>query len=398
VDSIAFDRRVSEVKAARWWGPRQITLEEIPIPERGKSYALVRVLWVGLCGSDLEEFTDGPIVARPGVVLGHEIVGEVVEPARDGSGPTVGERVVVDVVLGCGHCYHCLRHEEGRCSALQVLGQTMDGGLAEFIAARASRLISIPEGVPSRKAALAEPLAVAVRAVRKVDHLLGQAVLVYGGGTIGMLVAQVARAAGASVVVVVEPSPSRRALIETWSITTLWHSDETLRISALAALAPSRGFDAVFEASGAHNVAKEAGCVTRAGGKLVLLGVPVAEQSLDLLDMVLGEKTFVGSAAHMWDDDVAAAIAMIHQGSVDVESIVTHTGRLDDISSAFETLSRGKDDVVKMLIDCTINGGGADEPGAMQREVDVQRTAETARDDGFFLDEASGASPDPGRQ
>lgn len=362
VDFTAAGGRGVTLKAARWWGPRQITLEEMPIPECGANEALVRVLWVGLCGSDLEEFTHGPIVARPGIVLGHEIVGEVVERARDGSGPDAGQRVVVDVVLGCGHCYHCLRHEEGRCSDLQVLGQTIDGGLAEFVRARASRLVAIPARLSSRKAALAEPLAVAVRAVRKVDHLLGQAVLVYGGGAIGMLVAQVARAAGASFVVVVEPSPSRRALIETWSIATVWHSDESLRMSALAALAPSRGFDAVFEASGAHNVAKEAGRATRAGGRLVLLGVPIAEQTLDLVDMVLGEKTFIGSAAHMWDDDVATAVSMIAQGTVDIESMVTHTRRLDDVASAFDALSRGTDDMVKMLIDCTIDSGTANEP------------------------------------
>jgi (R,R)-butanediol dehydrogenase/meso-butanediol dehydrogenase/diacetyl reductase len=88
------------VKCARWYGPKVVRVEEVPLPVAKDDEAVVRVLWTGLCGSDLEEYLHGPVVANPPVVLGHEIVGVVEVSARDGSGPSQGTHVVVDVVTG----------------------------------------------------------------------------------------------------------------------------------------------------------------------------------------------------------------------------------------------------------------------------------------------------------
>src|SRR5215216_4315313 len=154
------------MRAAVWYGKRRVVLEERLHPVCDPHQALVRVEMCGLCGSDLEEYLDGPVVARPGTVLGHEIVGTVSEVAADGSGPPAGTRVVVDVVNGCGRCRWCRAGEEGLCADLAVTGLHLDGGLAEYVVAPACRLISLPGGMPFSVGALAEPLAVAVRAFR----------------------------------------------------------------------------------------------------------------------------------------------------------------------------------------------------------------------------------------
>lgn len=333
------------------------------MPVAASNEALVRVLWVGLCGSDLEEFEAGPIVARPGVVLGHEIVAEVVTPAANGSGPGEGQTVIVDVVIGCGRCFWCQRHEEGLCPTLEVRGQTRDGGLAQYLTADASRLVVVPTNLSADRAALAEPVSVAVRALRKTRSLLGRSVVIYGGGTIGMLCTQLAKRGGASSVVVVEPGPLRRAVITKWGVDTVWAASEEERKSLLKDFLPARGADVVVECSGRRGVAREAARVTRRGGEMLLLGVPVGDESMNLLDLVLGEKSVVGSAAHMWDDDVAVAVDLLSSGALEVDSIITHRVPLENIGQAFELLQNSGEAAIKLLINCSPVGVSDDEDG-----------------------------------
>lgn len=336
--------------AARWKAPRTIALERLPMPQPRDDEALIRVTYTGLCGSDLEEYVEGPVVIRGEVTLGHEIIGRVERPARDGSGPPVGTRVVVDVVTGCGRCHWCFHHDEGLCPDLVVTGQHIDGGLAEYVVGRASRLIPIPDHVSDLDAVLAEPLSVAVRALRKVGPLLGRGVLVIGGGTVGMLVAQVARAGGAGRVAVVEPVDERRALIESWGITSVWASSASERRDLVDRLFPERGADIVAECSGRPGMSKEAVERTGRGGTTILLGVVPDGEEMNLLDVVLAEKTVRGSAAHMWDDDVAAAVDLIASGAVSLGGMVTHEESLHDAPRAFQTLLDSPREVVKMVV------------------------------------------------
>lgn len=338
------------MRAARWLARRNITLETVPLPHPADDEALIAVDWVGLCGSDVEEYVEGPVVITPPITLGHEIVGTVASAAADGSGPSVGTRVVVDVVTGCGHCYWCDRHEEGLCPRLRVIGQHVDGGLAEFVAARARRLIEIPDHLDSKLAALAEPLSVAVRAVRKTGSMQGRSALIIGGGAVGMLTAQVARNAGADPVVVLEPDATRRDVLQTWGALPVWEAAPGGRAAAVAALVPDRGVDVVFECSGRPGMSNEAVRLARRGGTALLLGVLPELEPIDTLDIVLGEKTVLGSSAHMWDDDVAVAVSMLAAGSIDVAPMITHTIGLDEIEHAFELLVDPSQAIVKLLV------------------------------------------------
>ena len=163
------------MQAARWYGPRDVRVEEIPVPRPDAGEVLVAVERTGLCGSDLEEYREGPTAipadAVP-LVLGHEVVGTVVESPS--GNPSVGTRVVPDVVVGCGHCWWCARHQEGLCPQLLVRGQQQSGGLADFMIACAATCTPVPAGMDLDVAAFAEPTAVAVRALRKAGDLAGQ--------------------------------------------------------------------------------------------------------------------------------------------------------------------------------------------------------------------------------
>ncbi len=346
------------MRSARWYGPGDIRVERVPEPQCGQDQALIRVLWCGLCGSDLEEYREGPVVipvdadtgkAAP-LTLGHEFVGVVELAAVDGTGPPAGTIVVPDVVFGCGSCWWCRHHEEGLCPDLSVLGQQIDGGLAEFVAARASRLVVVPKRVPVMHAALAEPLAVAVRAARAAGGLTGRGVLVIGGGSVGQLMARVARATGAHPVVVIDPSPIRRGLAVKMGVDAALPPDQ---IDAAAIHFPERGIDVVIEASGAAGQPRKAAGMARRGGTVVLLGVSPHPESLDLLDVVLHEKTIRGSAAHMYDDDVQVAIDLLASGSVSAEGLISSCVELENAAEAFCQLATGDDATIKILIDCS---------------------------------------------
>lgn len=305
--------------------------------------------YVGLCGSDLEEWRKGPVVARPPVVLGHEIVGRVAIAANDGSGPSSGTSVVVDVVTGCGHCFHCLHHEEGRCRDLVVTGQHQDGGLATHVRTRASRLLPVPDSSSLRNAALAEPLAVALRAIRRSQLTPGATVVIIGGGTVGLLTARVARAAGAGTVVVIEPRTDRHRHIQASDAVPLWRDDTEEMRTVIAELVGGEGADLVVESAGRSDTPALAVSFARAGGTVMLLGVVEDAQPIDVLQVVLAEKTVMGSAAHMWDDDVRVAVDFIARKRIHVEDLITHEVELETVESGFALLDSDAG-VLKLLV------------------------------------------------
>ncbi|QJU55226.1 alcohol dehydrogenase catalytic domain-containing protein [Herbiconiux sp. KACC 21604] len=349
------------MRAVRWHGRADVRLDEVPEPEPAPDELLLRVAWCGICGSDLEEYRSGPIAVpvapephpRRGsvapIVLGHEVVGRVVRAAADGSGPREGALVVPDVVLGCGECWWCARHEVGLCSTLAVRGQTEDGGLAELMVARAATCLEVPGGVTAEEAALVEPASVAVRAVRAAGATAGR-VAVVGSGTVGQLVARVARARGWAVGLMVDPDVDRRARAVRFGAERGAAPDEA---TAIARAEPLGGFDVVFECSGAAAGLGLACDLARRGGRIIALGLRAGAVELDLVDLVLGEKTIAGSAAHLWDDDSAVALDLIASGTLPVADLVTHRIPLAEVvEHGFALLADGGSGALKVLVDC----------------------------------------------
>lgn len=349
------------MKAARWHDRLDVRVEDVPTPEPAADEVLIRVEWCGICGTDLEEYRSGPIIipvdsphptrgTRAPIILGHEVVGRVVRAASDGTGPAVGALVVPDVVIGCGDCPWCARHEEGLCPRLSVRGQTEAGGLAEYMLARASTCLVVPDSVPADQATLVEPTSVAVRAMRKLGVTVGTRMAVVGAGTVGQLVARVASASGAIVELVVDPSEARR--------------ERAVRHGALGAVAPEGardhataatqgGYDVVVECSGAHGTLTLATAMARRGGTVLALGIHPTLESLDSADLVLAEKRLIGSAAHLWDEDSGVALELIASGRVEVADLISHRVPLaETVTSALELLGSGDPEVMKVLVSC----------------------------------------------
>jgi (R,R)-butanediol dehydrogenase/meso-butanediol dehydrogenase/diacetyl reductase len=280
------------------------------------------VLWCGICGTDYEEYRDGPIFiptdphpltgASAPLTLGHEVCGVVTQvPVNSRLVP--GTRVAVDGLSFCGDCRNCRRHRVTLCDRLGSIGLMTDGGLAELVNVPEAGCIPIPDELPSDAAALAETLAVGVRALRRSRLIPGERVAVVGAGAVGLLAAQAARAMGAAWVSVCDPSLARQA------IALAIGADEAVGPEALDGL----DADVVIECAGSASSLIGAVAAAAPAGRIVLLGISNATVPIDVMTLVGGERELLGSLSHVYDEDFTEAVRMLTQGSVVADQVIT---------------------------------------------------------------------------
>jgi len=348
------------MQAARWHARGDVRVEDIPPPKPGPGEVLLQVSWCGICGTDLEEFTQGPGLipaeapnnltrqSAP-LTMGHEFTGTVTALGPGVTNLEQGDRVAPEVCLFCGECFFCRRHDYALCVNWAAIGLMTDGGLAEYVKVPAAMCVKLPDSLSDEAAALVEPTEVAVRAVRKSQLKLGETVAIVGGGTIGLLIAQVARAAGASAVYVVEPQPARRNLANTLGAAAAFAPSDPE--SDLRAACNGIGPDIVFECAGAIETADLAVKTARKGGQIVLVGIQPQRVPLSTLDVVVGEKRIVGTVQHHFDDDLPMAVQLLAEGKVQVEPLITAREPLARVvSGGFQALLDHPDQHLKILI------------------------------------------------
>ncbi|CAN5734755.1 2,3-butanediol dehydrogenase [soil metagenome] len=350
------------MKAAVYHGQRDIRIDTVPDPTPGPTDMIIRVGACGICGTDLEEYTIGPLFIPKDephpltgrmlpMVMGHEFAGEVVEVGSEVTRFKPGDRVGPDVLITCGECYWCKRHLVALCPHQAALGLAGDGGLAEFCKVPEFMCIPLPNGMSWEAAALAEPVSVAVRAVRRGRVTVGEKVAIFGGGTIGLLSAQMARIAGAAEVYVVEPLDNRRALAAELGATATfdprqgdpveWLRDQTVI-----------GPDVTIEAAGAPIAAPTAIDAVRPGGRVVLVGVPTGSVEFNFLRVVMGEKEILGSISHVYDEDYQNAIWLLGEARIDYAPLISRRIPLEDVvSGGFDWLLEHQENTLKIIVE-----------------------------------------------
>jgi len=307
------------VRAAVLHASGDLRIEERDIPVPGESDVLIEVSYNGLCGTDATEFSKGPFMVplterHPGsghlgpTTLGHEFIGTIVDAgaaARD----RIGERVACGAGISCGDCSWCRAGRTNLCARYFTLGLSTHGGLADFVAAPASICATIPDAIPDLNAALAQPLAVGIHAVRRATLAPGRPVAILGVGAIGSFVCA-ALAAHDGPVIAFDIEPSRLDAARELG------AHETHLVSPDASPADLRdllpdGAPTVFETSGAKGSAERAIGLAERGGNVVLVGLNTAPQPMALSAVVLKEINLSTTVAHVCSTDLPASLDLL---------------------------------------------------------------------------------------
>jgi len=334
------------MRAAFYQGARTFTTGEMEKPAPGGDEALLRVRRVGICGTDLHIF-QGHLDHRvpKGGVIGHETFGEVVE-APGASGFTSGDRVVVEPVVCCGACRACRMGASYLCYQLKVLGVDLPGGMREYWAVSASRLLRVPDSISDDHAALIEPLAVAVHDVNRADVKLGDAVLVFGGGPIGTLIALVARHRGARVAVA-EVNPFRLDILEAFGLERVGPGTDVVKWTDQ--WTDGTGVDVAFEVTGNPLAARAVADVVRVWGTVSIVAIHAEPVPVNLYQMFARELVMHGSRLYAradWEE----AIRLVASGAVPVGPLVSRRIPLESLQRGMEE-ALGGGPVMKVLVE-----------------------------------------------
>ncbi len=351
------------MRAVRWHGRGDVRLDVVPdAPLPGPSEIRLRVDWCGICGTDREEWRSGPLfiptdephpltkTSAP-LTLGHEVAGTVTDLGDGVDGIAEGDVVALDGLLTCGKCWWCRRHELTLCPQLASIGLHVDGGLAEAITVPATMAIVVPPSLDAETAVLAEPVAVAVRALRRGRLAKGEQLLVQGAGMIGLAAMRAAHRFGAASVTVAARSEARRQQALDLGADAVVDPSEPDFVDAVRELHHGRGPDLVVEAAGTPHACAQAISAARRGGRIVFLGLPSEMGQIDYFELVATERELIGSLSHVWDEDLAEAVSMLGDGLLRADEVVAARIPLEDtVGVGFEWMNRKDTPGVKILV------------------------------------------------
>jgi 2-desacetyl-2-hydroxyethyl bacteriochlorophyllide A dehydrogenase len=336
------------MRAAFYQGARKFTAGTMSVPTPGPDEALLRVRRVGICGTDLHIF-QGHLDHRVprGGVIGHETFAEVAE-APAGSGFHQGDRVVVEPLQFCGTCRACTMGAYYVCYNLKVLGVDLPGGMCEYWTVPTARMLTVPASLPDDHAALIEPLAIATHDVRRADVKRGDAVLVFGGGPIGTLIALVAQQRGARVLVA-EVNPFRLDMLKRFGLETVGPDVDVVTFAH--DWTGGDGVDVAFEVTGNPKAVRAMTDVVRVWGTVSLVAIHAELMPVNLYQMFARELHMHGSRLYA-REDWEEAIRLAASGAVNVGPLVSRKIPLEALQEGMEQ-ALGGGPVMKVLVDLT---------------------------------------------
>jgi len=324
----------------------EVETREVPAESPGTGKVQVRVAFCGLCGTDLHIFHGhmDARVKRP-LIFGHEMSGTVEAVGGGVEGWAPGDPVTVMPLSWDGTCAACHAGYQHICQHLTFIGIDSPGALQELWTVPASTLVRLPDGLDLRTAALAEPTAVAVHDVRRSGLQTGDTAVVLGGGPIGLLIACVARDAGAHVLLV-ELDGRRRDLAASLGFATADPAGDIA--DAVSVWTDGRGADVVFEVSGAAPPVALTTALAKVRGTIVVVAIHSAPRELNLQQVFWKELTIVGARVYQ-RGDFERAVDLLAREVIPADDIITRSVPLDETAAALAQLAKGE--AMKLLVD-----------------------------------------------
>ena len=317
------------MRALVYTGTQLSEIRDVPTPVCDREQVVVDLAFCGICGSDMHAWHGHDERRVPPLVLGHEAVGV----ANDG--PLQGQRVAINPLMTCGACVSCVSGNEHLCAKRELIGMRVPGAFAEKVAIKAQNLTILPDDLSFVEAALAEPLACSVHAVRlALQHAnddRAATIAILGGGAIGLLAGKVFLAYGYHNIWIAEPNPLRRSMLE--------------KLGNFKAYDPTKSdqcpqnADMIIDAVGSGITRRTASAIVRPGGVIVHIGLQDNLDGLDARRITLQEIIFKGTYCYR-NDDFAEALRLLHDGAVSGSGWVD-VRPLADGAKAFQDIHNG---------------------------------------------------------
>ena len=331
-----------------------MSMQERSRPTPGPNDVLVRVHRVGVCGSDVHYYTHGRIggfiVEKP-IVLGHEMAGIIEDVGANVDRARIGERVAVEPGVPARTCEWCRRGRYNLCPNVEFMATPpYDGALADYIVTPTDFAYSLPANVSLDEGALMEPLSVGVYAIHRSAIKAGETVAVFGAGPIGLVTLQVARAAGAGAITVIDLEPGRLATAQRLGATTTINAKDVNAVEAVMEATGGRGVDIVFEAAGNARTAGDAVRIAKRGGKVVMIGLPPEDNFPYPLVYAMAREIDIFTVFR-YANVYPAAIALVAEGRVDTKSLITHRFPLEQAEAALQLSDSRADGVIKAMVE-----------------------------------------------
>ena len=347
------------MKAARYYGFKDIRVEDVPVPDVPAGYVRVRVAWAGICGTDRHEYT-GPVwvpMDKPHritgqmapITLGHELSGVIVALGEGVDDWQLGDRVTASGNIYCGECDLCKSGRVNLCENLAFNGIGCDGAFAEYMTLPAYQLYRVPDNVSLEQAVLAEPLACGWHATQALGDLRGKNVAVIGPGIIGLSCVFAASQAGAAQVMVVGLGRDNEELARLVGATHYVDSREQNPVEEGRKLTGKPGFDVVYECVGVQSSLNTALELMRKSAKLMVMGVFEKMPQFNMNIFQEGERTLYTSQAYA--DEMRDILGVMEKQTIQMEKLITARISLERIvEDGFEELLRNPSKHVKIAV------------------------------------------------
>ncbi len=332
---------------------KKFACQELPAPQPAADEVLVAVKACGICGSDVHGMDGSTGRRRPPIVMGHEAAGIIAAVGADVTGWATGDRVTFDSTIYCGECEFCRRGEINLCDHRRVLGVSCedyrrDGAFAEFVAVPQRVLYRLPDGLSFEHAALVEPFAIALHAIRRAPVSLNDTVVVVGAGMIGLALVQALCHTGCGRLISVDVADDRLALAKKFGATNLVNSARENAAKTILDLTRDRGVDVAFEAVGITATVDLAVRSLRKGGSLALVGNVAPKIEFPLQLAVTRELSLHGSCSSR--GEYPAVLDMLARGDLQPAPLISAFAPLTEGAAWFDRLYRKEPGLMKVVL------------------------------------------------
>lgn len=329
--------------------PGVIEFEEVPIPTPANNEVLIKIMNIGICGSDIHVYHGEHAFTSYPITQGHEVSGEIVELGEKVERLEAGQKVTIQPQVICGKCYPCRNGKYNLCEELKVMGFQTTGTASHYFAVDSKKVTVLPDELSFEEGAMIEPLAVAVHAIRQAGNVEKKKVVVLGSGPIGILVAQVAKGLGAESVMITDISDIRLNIAKECGVD---HCINTKNIDLGDAISEKFGpakADIIYDCAGTNTTINQAIKYARKGSTIILVAVFAEMATVDLA--VLNDHELNLDSSMMYrNEDYIDGIRLVKEGKIELKKLITNQFAFNEFEEVYEYIEKNRETTMKVII------------------------------------------------